>query len=89
MVKPLVKLWNALHELKDDEFKKFKWLLKDDIPAARLEKAEREDTVDLMVQKYGDTGAMKETMTVLEKICRNDLVQGLKNSCPDPKGKLG
>uniref|UniRef100_A0A8D0CYU3 Pyrin domain-containing protein n=1 Tax=Sander lucioperca TaxID=283035 RepID=A0A8D0CYU3_SANLU len=77
-------------QLKDDEFKKFKWFLKqDDISAAQLEKADRQDTVDLMAQKYGGTGAMKETMTVLEKISRNDLVQGLQNSSQDPKGKLG
>ncbi|XP_078099110.1 zinc finger protein RFP-like [Sander vitreus] len=86
MAKPSVKLWKALQELKDDEFKKFKWFLKqDDISAAQLEKADRQDTVDLMAQKYGGTGAMNETMMILEKISRNDLVQGLQNSSQDPK----
>ncbi|XP_049423450.1 uncharacterized protein LOC125883243 isoform X2 [Epinephelus fuscoguttatus] len=81
-----VKLWKALEELKDDEFKKFKWFLKqDNISAAQLEKADRQDTVDLMAQKYGGNGAVKETMTVLEKISRIDLVQGLKNSCLSSK----
>ncbi|KAL7370595.1 hypothetical protein ABVT39_005026 [Epinephelus coioides] len=81
-----VKLWKALEELKDDEFKKFKWFLKqDNISAAQLEKADRQDTVDLMAQKYGSNGAVKETMTVLEKISRIDLVQGLKNSCLSSK----
>ncbi|KAE8281188.1 hypothetical protein D5F01_LYC20162 [Larimichthys crocea] len=93
MVTLSVKLWEALHQLKDDEFKKFKWFLKKNdvsqghsgISAVHLEKADRQDTVDLMEQKYGSTGAIKETMEVLEKISRNDLVQSLQDSCLDPK----
>lgn len=93
MTKPLVNLWKTLQQLKDDEFKKFKWFLKQDevssISTAQLEKADRQDTVDLMAQKYGSTGAITESMKVLEEISRNDLVQSLKSSCLDPKGKLG
>lgn len=96
MVTLSVKLWEALHQLKDDEFKKFKWFLKKNdvsqghsgISAVHLEKADRQDTVDLMEQKYGSTGAIKETMEVLKKISRNDLVQSLQDSCLDPKGKF-
>ncbi len=83
-----VKLWKTLEQLKEDDFKKFKWLLKqDNVSAAQLEAADRQDTVDLMAQKYGDRGALKETMKLLEKISRNDLAQSLQKSCMDPKGK--
>ncbi|XP_051247749.1 zinc finger protein RFP-like [Dicentrarchus labrax] len=93
MAKLSVMIWKALQQLKDDEFKKFKWFLKQEdvsegdsgISVAQLENADRQDTVDLMAQKYGDTGAIKETMKVLEKISRNDLVPSLQNSCLDPK----
>ncbi|XP_051247720.1 E3 ubiquitin-protein ligase TRIM21 [Dicentrarchus labrax] len=86
-------LWNILQDLGEDEFKHFKWFLKQDdilegctgIPVARLEKAERQDTVDLMVQKYQGSGALKLTLKVLENIYRNDLVQRLQNSSPGAK----
>ena len=91
------KLLNTLEDLKEDEFKKFKWFLNQDdiledfkgIPVAKLEKAEREDTVDLMVQKHQDPRALQLTIKILEKICRNDLVQRLQNSHSGSKGKLG
>ncbi|XP_038563966.1 E3 ubiquitin-protein ligase TRIM39-like [Micropterus salmoides] len=86
MVKLKEELWTTLLELKDAEFKHFKWFLKHDdiledfsgIPEAFLEKAERCYTVDLMVQKYQGPGALKVTLKVLEKIYRNDLVQRLE-----------
>ena len=97
MAKLSLELWKALQQLKEDEFKKFKWFLKQDdvlegrpgIAAGQLEKADRQDTVDLMAQKYGGTGAIQETIKVLENISRNDLGQSLQKSCLDPKGKLG
>ncbi len=89
MAKLKEELWNTLQELKEQEFKDFKWFLNlGGIPEARLEKAERQDTVDLMVQKYQGPGALKETLKVLEKISRNDLVQSLEKSCSRLKGKL-
>lgn len=95
MAKLTEELWNTLQNLKEDEFESFKWFLKQDdvlegssgIQVARLEKAERRDTVDLMVQKYQGPGALEVALAVLEKISRNDLVQHLKSS--GPKGKLG
>eukprot|EP00064_Thunnus_orientalis_P024004 superscaffoldBa00009712_g24271 len=86
-------LLNTLEDLKEDEFKKFKWFLEQDgvlegfkgIPLAQLEKAERQDTVDLMVQTHQDPGALQLTMKVLEKISRKDLVQRLQNSPSGPK----
>lgn len=77
-------LWKSLEHLTDEYFKQFKWFLKQDdddssaIPASQLERADRQDTVDLMVQTYGPTKAWEVTMKVLEKINRNDLVLNLK-----------
>ncbi|XP_067437219.1 uncharacterized protein [Thunnus thynnus] len=93
MAKLIEKLWKTLQELNKDEFKAFKWFLKQDdilegsegIPVAQLEKAERQDTVDLMVQKYPGRGALQVTIKVLEKIHRNDLVQRLQNFHSGPK----
>ncbi|XP_053169782.1 NACHT, LRR and PYD domains-containing protein 12-like [Scomber japonicus] len=89
-----LKLFEILEELIEDEFNNFKWILKQDdilegfkgISVAQLEKAARRDTVDLMVQKHQDHGALQLTKAVLEKIGRNDLVQRLQNFQPEPKG---
>ncbi|XP_042258987.1 NACHT, LRR and PYD domains-containing protein 12-like isoform X2 [Thunnus maccoyii] len=93
MAKLKEELWKTLQELKEDEFKKFKWFLELDdilegfkgIPVAQLEKAGREETVDLMVQKHQDHGSLQLTKKVLEKINRKDLVQRLQNSPSGPK----
>ncbi|XP_042258996.1 NACHT, LRR and PYD domains-containing protein 12-like isoform X3 [Thunnus maccoyii] len=97
MAKLKEELLNTLEDLKEDEFKKFKWFLKEDdilegfkhIPVAQLEKAGREETVDLMVQKHQDHGALQLTKKVLEKISRKDLVQRLQNSPSGPKAETG
>lgn len=78
-------MFQTLEDLTDEQFKQFQWFLKGDIPkgflaiaVARLEGADRQDTVDLIVQKYGCPGALEITINILEKISRNDLVQRLK-----------
>ncbi|CAK6978022.1 NACHT%2C LRR and PYD domains-containing protein 12-like, partial [Scomber scombrus] len=78
-------LLNILNDLKDDEFKDFKWTLEEEkvgdiepIRKSQLEKAERRDVVDLMVQKYELSGAVKVMKSIL-KINRNDLVEKLSN----------
>ena len=89
-------LLNVLENLKEDEFKKFKWFLEQDdilegfkgITVAHLENAGRQDTVDLMIQKHQDHGALQLTKKILEDISRNDLVQRLQNFQPGPKGKI-
>lgn len=88
------KLWGTLQKLTSKDFETFKWFLKQNvlegvpgIPEAQLEQATRSDTVDLMVQRYQDSGAVKVTLEILRKIPRNDLVDDLKNS-KDSKGKL-
>lgn len=89
------KLLNTLEDLNDEEFKKFKWFLKlpgnlegyDAIKTFRLENAERQDTVDLMVNTYKLHGALEMTKTVLEKTGRNDLVQRLSDTSLGPEGQ--
>ncbi|XP_029283869.1 E3 ubiquitin-protein ligase TRIM21-like [Cottoperca gobio] len=78
-------LWKTLEDLTHEQFKGFKWFLQQPnihegfsaISVAQLEKADRQDTVDLMVQRFYLHGALDLTMKNLEKISRNDLVQGL------------
>ncbi|XP_053199242.1 NACHT, LRR and PYD domains-containing protein 3-like [Scomber japonicus] len=97
MAKVEEELLNTLEKLKDDGFKTFKWYLELDdvlegfkgIPVAKLENAARRDTVDLMVQKHQDHGALQLTKKILEKIYRNDLVQSLQNFQPEPKAGGG
>ncbi|XP_074481879.1 uncharacterized protein LOC141762005 isoform X1 [Sebastes fasciatus] len=93
-------LWNTLEDLANDQFKQFQWFLKQDgvprgfsaIAVARLEGADRQDTVDLMVQKYGCPRALEITMKILGEISRNDLKQCLLETSSrqkDPKGHDG
>ncbi|XP_078022831.1 NACHT, LRR and PYD domains-containing protein 3-like isoform X3 [Epinephelus lanceolatus] len=86
-------LLNALEDLKDDEFKTFKWHLQQPdilrgyqaIKVSKLEKAKRWDTVNVMVSSYKPDGALKVTKKVLEKINRNDLVQSLSDTSSGPR----
>ncbi|KAF1394427.1 hypothetical protein PFLUV_G00000160 [Perca fluviatilis] len=88
-----VDLFNTLEDLKEEEFKKFKWHLQQQdilegyqsIKVAKLEKAERQDTVDVMVNTYQLQGALKVTKKVLELINRNDLVQSLPDTSSGPQ----
>uniref|UniRef100_A0A671VT54 NACHT domain-containing protein n=2 Tax=Sparus aurata TaxID=8175 RepID=A0A671VT54_SPAAU len=86
-------IFNTLEDLKVDEFKDFKWHLKlpdilegyQPIKQSRLERAERRDTVDLMVNTFTLDGALKVTKKILEKIKRNDLVQSLSANSSGPE----
>uniref|UniRef100_A0A3Q3K2S2 Pyrin domain-containing protein n=1 Tax=Monopterus albus TaxID=43700 RepID=A0A3Q3K2S2_MONAL len=84
------KLWVTLEDLREQEFKQLKWFLhqadimhtilphlevSSAIPAAQLEKADRQDIVDQMIQIYSPYGALEVTRKILIKINRNDLVQ--------------
>ncbi|KAK2859760.1 hypothetical protein Q5P01_004380 [Channa striata] len=72
---------NMLDNLIDGEFKKFKWYLKNEkvddiepIPVNQLSKADREEVVDLMLQKYQLDGTVGVMKSILKKLSRNDLV---------------
>ena len=77
-------LLETLEDLADEELKIFKWFLQQAeilegfpaIPKSHLEKADRLDTLDLIVHTYHEH-SMEVTMKVLTKISRNDLVQRL------------
>nr|XP_040016567.1 NACHT, LRR and PYD domains-containing protein 3-like [Gasterosteus aculeatus aculeatus] len=75
-------LINILVELKEEEFKEFKWHLRDPpspedfraIPACPLQNADRRKTVDLMVRYHG-SDSVDLAKEVLETIPRMDLIQ--------------
>ncbi|XP_071400977.1 NLR family CARD domain-containing protein 3-like [Centroberyx affinis] len=80
MATPVELLLKTLEDLGDEDFKSFKWFLQQAdilegspaIPKSRLEKADRQDTVDQMVQTYSEN-FLEVTKKVLMKINRNDL----------------
>ncbi|XP_071323407.1 protein NLRC3-like [Trachinotus anak] len=84
-------LLKTLEDLGEEDYKRFKWYLQQKgvleglpaIPKSRLEKADREDTVDLMVQTYC-INTIEVTRVVLEKINQNDLVENLKGTISEP-----
>ncbi|XP_029913846.1 NACHT, LRR and PYD domains-containing protein 12-like [Myripristis murdjan] len=79
-------LLETLNDLGDDDLKIFQWFLQQTdsleglpaIPKSRLERADRPDTVDQMVQTYNQH-CLEVTKKVLMKINRNDLVQNLSS----------
>ncbi|KAM4619070.1 protein NLRC3-like [Polymixia lowei] len=93
MVK-LVDLFRTLQNLGEEELKEFQWLLCQDdildgfpaIPKSLLEKVNRQDTVDQMVQTYGRDRVLEITLKVLGEINRNDLVQSLTNTVSGHNG---
>ncbi|MEQ2242604.1 hypothetical protein ILYODFUR_037605 [Ilyodon furcidens] len=95
MEKLSVELLNTLKSLKQEDFEQFKWFLKQDnildgqkgIPQDDLERAERWQTVDLMVCKYKGPGAKLVAINILQEIGNNDLVERLKRFSEEPKGK--
>ncbi|XP_071759119.1 caspase b-like [Centroberyx gerrardi] len=86
------RLLETLEDLGDEELKSFKWFLQQDdilegfpaIKKRQLENADRQDTVDQMVQTYNQH-SLEVTKKVLMKINRNDPVQSLSNSSSGPK----
>ena len=95
MATPTEILLECLEDLGEDDFDKFKWylcqrgVLEDfkAIPKSRLEKANRMDTVDLMVENYGINNTIKVTRMILEKINQNDLLERLPQTISEPSGK--
>ncbi|KAK5622754.1 hypothetical protein CRENBAI_025113 [Crenichthys baileyi] len=85
----------ALKDLGDTEFKEFKWYLQKPevlgsfsiISKSRIDKADRTDTVDQMLQTYCES-TLEVTKKVLRKLDRNDLVRVLagKNGEPISEG---
>nr|XP_040055427.1 uncharacterized protein LOC120832854 isoform X2 [Gasterosteus aculeatus aculeatus] len=80
-------LIKTLKQLKDHEFKQFKWVLENhsspegprSIPPCDLENADRMDAVDLMVRCY-DTDSVHVAMKVLEEMQMNGLAKTLSKT---------
>ena len=76
-------LWVTLEKLTTEELKRFQSFLTTGlpgyppIPESQLKNADREKTVDLMVEKYKPEGAEKITKEILRKMNRRDLVKDL------------
>ncbi|XP_067467057.1 NLR family CARD domain-containing protein 3-like isoform X2 [Thunnus thynnus] len=90
-------LLDILDDLTDDQFGNFKWHLKEyekvgDIPPikqSKLSKADRPDTVDLMVQNYKLSGAVEVIKNILKKISRDDLVRNISSGAEGGEGSTG
>ena len=82
-------LLDTLENLVQDDLKTFQWHLirgvKGFTPIQRalLEKADRPDTVDRMAQRYGHSGAVEITLTILKKINQNHLAEELRTKLED------
>ncbi|MEQ2222785.1 hypothetical protein ILYODFUR_029999 [Ilyodon furcidens] len=79
------KLFHILGELSDDDFDNFKWFLKDEsldgsslIQEADLENAKRRHVVDLIMNRFKLTKALKVIERVLKNIGKNNLVEELQ-----------
>uniref|UniRef100_A0A673AUG1 CARD domain-containing protein n=1 Tax=Sphaeramia orbicularis TaxID=375764 RepID=A0A673AUG1_9TELE len=84
-------LLSVLEELKDEDFKLFKRRLYEDptFRWSRLEKTERTDVVDLMMDVYGGSRSRITTRAVLDHMNRTDLVQRLTEIYSQPGGEGG
>ncbi|XP_044200627.1 caspase b-like [Thunnus albacares] len=80
-------LLEILEDLRDDDFKKFKFYLTTHvldscrpIPKSRLEKASWTDTVTEMIQTYSDESSVNITVEILKKIYNNNAAEKLKET---------
>ena len=78
-----------LENLRQDDLKAFQWHLINGVEGfitiqlTHLENANRHDTVDQMVQRYGHSGAVEITLAILKKINQNQLTEKLKTKLKD------
>ncbi|XP_041927050.1 E3 ubiquitin-protein ligase TRIM35-like isoform X2 [Alosa sapidissima] len=73
-------LRNTMENLSSADFKKFKHYLKDigQIPWAKLENADRDDTVDLIVEMYTKEHSGQTVYTILKKMNLNQNAENLE-----------
>ncbi|XP_062391330.1 caspase b-like [Sardina pilchardus] len=73
-------LWKTMENLIEDDFKKFKNHLKvmKDVPLSKLEKADRDDTVELIVQTYTEEFAGKTVVNILKQMNLNQMANDLQ-----------
>lgn len=78
-------LLEELNRLTEEQFKSFKWQLglrMQDIPAYQRERADRHETVDLMMQ-HRPHQAVVITTEIFRAIARNDLAEHLTERLAD------
>lgn len=78
-------LLEELNRLTEEQFKSFKWQLglrMQDIPAYQQERADRHETVDLMMQ-HRPHQAVVITTEIFRAIARNDLAEHLTERLAD------
>ncbi|KAL6481023.1 hypothetical protein MHYP_G00091030 [Metynnis hypsauchen] len=79
----------ALQSFGHEDLKTFQWHLINGVEGfttiqrAHLEKADRPDTVDQMVQRYGHNGAVEITLAILKKMNQNQLADELTTKLKD------
>ncbi|KAG9333787.1 hypothetical protein JZ751_010129 [Albula glossodonta] len=78
-------LASTLDELLAEELKRFRWNLTHDvplgfcpIPKGKLQNRDVPDTVDQMLDSYGEEGAVKVTLHILKKTRHHNLAQTLE-----------
>uniref|UniRef100_A0A4W5NDA0 Pyrin domain-containing protein n=1 Tax=Hucho hucho TaxID=62062 RepID=A0A4W5NDA0_9TELE len=80
-------LLGSFQDLDSDELKTFQWYLKrheldkfHSIPKSQLENANRQVTVDKMVESYSDEGAVRITLEILRKMGLNNLSENVEKN---------
>ncbi|XP_042285967.1 pyrin-like [Thunnus maccoyii] len=80
-------LLDTLEDLRDSDFKTFNWYLKTDvldgckrIPRSHLENPSRTDTVDKMIEHYGEEMAVNITVKILESIGNKNASEKLRKA---------
>lgn len=78
-------LLDTLRELVDEELRTFQWFLyssdfegHDHIPRSRVDRLDREGTVDLLVQSYDYHDAVTVSVSILEKMRQKQWAEKLK-----------
>ncbi|XP_062391325.1 zinc-binding protein A33-like [Sardina pilchardus] len=71
-------LSHILDNLSEADFKKFKHHLKGDVPWSKLENADRDDAICLIIQKYTDEHCGKTVVIILRKMNLNQAAKDLE-----------
>lgn len=85
-------LLNILMELVDQELKTFQWHLYQKgsahIPKSKIKDVDKPETVDVLVQTFGEEGAVTVTLDTLSAMHFNDLRETLKEKYSNGKVDL-
>ncbi|XP_056100737.1 NACHT, LRR and PYD domains-containing protein 3-like [Rhinichthys klamathensis goyatoka] len=83
-------LLHTLDDLKKDDLKRFRSLLKDDGPigAGKLEDADVTDIVRIMMERFGPEEAVRITLNILRKMNQNRLAEELQDNYTEVQTSL-